>query len=248
MEARKGNSSAHNEGSAFLPTQWTRVLAAKADSDDGRAALSDLCAAYYAPTIVFLIRTGWSESEAREVAHDFFARLLEGHSLQQVERRGKFRSYLLGALKHFISNNIQRERRLKRGGDAEMVPLEGAWDTWIDASATARGNAAPDAAYDRAWATALLERALAALGSDMKEEGKLEEFEQLKPWITGDCEHGAQVELAGKLGADADTVKSMVHRFRRRFRQCVKQQVLSTLADPAQVDEEMRALFAALVD
>lgn len=248
MEAGKRSSSAQHEGSAFLPTQWTRVLAAKADSDDGRAALSDLCAAYYDPTIVFLTRTGWSEPEAREIAHEFFARLLEGGSLEQVERRGRFRSYLLGALKHFISKHLQRERRLKRGGGAEIVPLDGAGDTSTGVAAAACLNATPDAAYDRAWATAVLERALTTLRAEMKAEGKSEEFEELKPWITGDFEHGQQAELASRLGADPDTVKSMVHRLRRRFRQCVKKQVSSTLTDAAQVDEEMRALFTALVE
>jgi len=237
---------ATSSSAGFHPTQWTRVLEAQGNSEPARQALSDLCAAYYEPIVAFLTRSGRNPADARDIAHAFFARLLEGDFLTHVRREGRFRSYLLGALKHFVSHLQAREQRIKRGGGVEMIPLDAGTDTTPAIELPAAGVQAPDAAFDKAWAMTVLDRALAALRAELVAEGKVEEFERLKPWLTGEVEHGAQAELARALGMDSNTLKSTVHRMKRRFRQCVKQEVASTLDNTADVDEEMRALFAAL--
>ena len=122
-DALSTNPRASASTAVFRTTQWTQVLAARGDSEPARLALSDLCAAYYDPVNTFLIRTGHDSAEARELAHDFFTSLLGRDSLANVRREGRFRSYLLGALKHFLSNRAARDQRAKRGGGMQPMPL-----------------------------------------------------------------------------------------------------------------------------
>jgi RNA polymerase sigma-70 factor (ECF subfamily) len=231
---------------AFCTTHWTRVLAARGRSPEAREALRELCTAYYEPIVAFLARSE-REVEAREVAHEFFGTLLHGDPLARVEREGgRFRSYLLGALKHFLSHRRLRGSREKRGGGAEPVPLTEDTDTSPGLSLPDKVTPTPDAAFDRAWATTLLARALAALQTECDAEGKGASFDLLKPWLTGEASHGDQAETARALGLEPSGLKSEVHRLKRRFRNLVKGEVAATLNDPAMVDEEMRALFSAL--
>jgi RNA polymerase sigma-70 factor (ECF subfamily) len=230
----------------FCTTRWTQVLAARGPSEPARQALSELCAAYYEPVVAFLARTGRDADASRELAHEFFARVLEGDPLANVRREGRFRSYLLGALKHFLSHQRARERRLKRGGGAQPLSLDAGTDTTPGLDPADASLVSPDAAFDREWATTVLARALAELRRESDAEGKGAQFERLKPWLTGQAEQGDQAELARSLGWEISALKSTVHRLRRRFRHLVKQEVAATLAGPAGVEEEMRALFAAL--
>jgi RNA polymerase sigma-70 factor (ECF subfamily) len=206
-----------------------------------------LCATYYEPVVSFLARTGHDATEARELAHEFFAYLLAGDSLANVRRgEGRFRSYLLGALKHFLSHRSASERRQKRGGGLEAVPLDASTETSSGLSLPDSQALSPDLAFDREWATALLNRALKALRSEYEAAGKAEQLDRLKPWLTGEAGHGDQAELARALGLESSALKSAVHRLKRRFRSLVKQEIALTLSDPEGVEEEMRALFAAL--
>lgn len=233
-------------GGAFCTTQWTQVLAARGNSEPARAALADLCGAYYEPVIAFLRRTGHEQNAAREIAHDFFASLLQGDPLANVRREGHFRSYLLGALKHFLAHRRARELRAKRGGGVEPVSLDGGTDTTTAVVVPDTHAPAPDAAFDRAWATTVLSRALVGLRKECAAEGKEGQFEQLKPWLTGECERGDQAQLARSLGMDSAALKSAIHRLKQRYRQLVKTEVGSTLNDPGGVEQEMLALFTAL--
>jgi RNA polymerase sigma-70 factor (ECF subfamily) len=230
-------------GGDFRPTRWTQVNRAKAGSPAGRQALAELCEAYYGPVAAFLRHELRDAESARELAHDFFAHLLAGGAIARAgPEHGRFRSYLLGAVKHFLSHHRQAAHRLKRGGGAVPLSLN---DTGARVVPEA-GGLSPDAAYDRQWALTVVARALAALREECAVGGRAEFFEQVKPWLTGEAVHGDQSALAGGSGQSANALKVAIHRLKRRFRQLVKEEVAGTLADPGQVEAEMRALFAAL--
>jgi DNA-directed RNA polymerase specialized sigma24 family protein len=227
----------------FHTTRWTRVCLAKADSEDGRRALADLCDAYYEPVVTFLRIELRDVDAARELTHCFFAQMLAGGTIHTADReRGRFRSYLLGAVKHYLSHQRQAVERVKRGGGMEAVSMD---DEAVSAVPDAR-HVSPDAAFDRQWALTVLARALDALKAECVAEGRADFLEQVKPWLTGDAGHGDQAALAGECGMSPGALKMAVHRLKHRFRQCVKAEVAGTLDDPAMVEEEMRSLFAAL--
>lgn len=231
---------------AFRTTCWTQVLAARGLHGEARAALGELCQAYYEPIVAYLERSE-PGLPAREVAHEFFAALLAGDPLARLERDGaRFRSYLLGALKHHLSHRRAAAARLKRGAGVEHQPLAPATATSPGLDPADPAAPAPDAAYDRAWALTLLGRALAALRAEFAAEGREEDFDRLKPWLTGEAAHGDQAGAARALGLDPSALKAAVHRLRRRFRQLVKEEVATTLQAGADADAELRALQQAL--
>jgi DNA-directed RNA polymerase specialized sigma24 family protein len=233
-------------GAVFLTTRWTLVRRAKADSDDGRRALRDLCDAYYEPVAAFL-RVGLRDAEAaRDLTHGFFESVLGGGTFARAEQdRGRFRSYLLGAAKHFLSHHRESMRCEKRGGGARDLSLDDD-DAGEARSVPEAGVLSPDQAFDRQWALTVLARALDVLRSECDAEGRPELFQSIKPWLTGDAVHGDQAPAAAACGMNANAFKVAVHRMRKRFRQLVKDEVSGTLDDPCQVDDEMRSLFAAL--
>lgn len=228
---------------AFVTTRWTRVLAARGNSPEARAALSDLCAAYYLPVVAFLRREGRDEDAARDLAHEFFALILERDSLGGADpARGRFRSYLLGALKHFLANRRLHDHREKRGGGLPHESLDARTDTSPGPALT---GPSPDTVFDREWALQVIERALALLADEAQSSGTESEFAALKPWLTGDGAEPATV-AAGKLGMTPGALRVAVHRLRRRFREMVKAEIRQTVADPAEVDGELRHLIASL--
>lgn len=233
----------------FATTCWTQVLSAKGESEESREALAELCEHYYEPVLAYLRRSGEDHrGEARDIAHDFFADLLEGHRLDRLERdQGRFRSYLLGALKHFLSHRRARMAAEKRGGKASSFSLNETGVEFREGKALEDDHQLPpDSWFDRQWAVTLLDRALLALEDECRTSGKHAQFELLSPWLTGEAEHGDQAELAEKLGVSPGAVKSLVHRLRRRFRSAVKSEVERTISDRGDLDAEMAALFAVL--
>ncbi len=238
-----------SDGSGFAPTRWTLVERTRGDSPEARAALSELCAAYYAPVVAFLRREGRDDDAARELAHGFFARVLADDALGEAERgRGRFRSYLLGAVKHFLANARRDAAREKRGGGAEHVALDAGTDTSPGVQVADAGVCPPDADFDRAWALAVVERALVLLQSESAAAGQAAQFAALQPWLTPAGAPTAQAEVAAALGLSEGAVKVAIHRLRRRFRQIVRAEVAQTLHDDADLDDEMRHLIAALAD
>ncbi len=233
-------------GGDFRTTRWTQVSRAQADSPEGRRALAELCDAYYEPVATFLRCELRNADAARELTHDFFAHVLAGGAIARAQQeRGRFRSYLLGAVKHFLSHHREACRRLKRGGGSENISLN---DTDA-AGACAVADASvlsPDAAFDRQWALTVVARALEALRRECVEEGRAEFFEQVKPWLTGEAARGDQMALAANWGMNANALKVAVHRLKRRFRQLLKAEVAGTLDDAGLVEAEMLDLFAAL--
>ncbi len=225
---------------SFMPTRWTLVLRANASSPEGRAALSDLCAAYYQPVFVFLRRTGFDPDTARDHTHSFFAHLLQRGFAGPDPERGRFRSYLLGAVKYFVIGLQNHASREKRGGGMAHESLDaGAEDSppqmIDDPSATPMAEA-----FDREWAVAVMNRAVAALAAEHR-GGRSVQFEVLQPWLMGD-NAASHAETANMLGMSEGAVKVAVHRLRKRFRELLRQEIALTLDDEAEVEDELRYL------
>lgn len=243
---RTPSGSSPEGGGGFLPTRWTLVQRAKDDGSEGQRALSELCDAYYQPVLTFFRCSLRDAEAARDATHDFFASLLAGGKITAAEReRGRFRSYLLGAAKHFLSHRREAGGRLKRGGGAPHVALEGT-EGGVIACVPDAGQLSPEEAYDLQWALTVVARAVEALRTESAAAGQADFFEQLKPWLTGEAERGEQAEMAGRLGMSTTALKVAVHRLRSRFRRLLKDEVAGTLGDPAHVADELQALFEAL--
>lgn len=246
MTSRLSND-ANRSAPVFATTRWTRVLAARGASEEAHQALSDLCAAYYAPVVTFLQRSGRDEDSARDLAHEFFARVLARRSLAGAEpARGRFRSYLLGALKHFVADARDRDHAAKRGGGKPAIPLANESDTSTGVQLADPTSSAPDQEFDRRWALTVLDRALNALEAEHIANGKVAQFMALKPWLTGDSANLRQSNAAALLGVTEGAVRVAVSRLRRRFRELVKTEIARTVEDPARVVEELRYLLEVL--
>jgi DNA-directed RNA polymerase specialized sigma24 family protein len=224
--------------SSFHPTRWTLVLRSRGEGEVARAALSDLCAAYYEPVVAFLRRDGRNDDAAREMAHAFFENVLTGGLGAPDPERGRFRSYLLGALKHFLSKRRDAASAGKRGGGAEHVPL-------VTGNDTVPGLPMPGLtddmlAFDREWALALIARALATL--EREHSHKPEFFIALKPWLDGGS-IASQAEAARVLNMSETAVKVAIHRLRARFRELIRAEIAATVNDPAEVADELRHLI-----
>lgn len=227
----------------FHTTRWTRVCLAKADSDDGRRALADLCDAYYEPVVAYLRSVFRDADAAREMSHAFFEEMLGGGTINKAEReRGRFRSYLLGAVKHFVSHQRDAAQRMKRGGGMESVSLD---DEEV-AEVPDERRLSPDAEFDRQWAMTVITRGMAALRAECMAEGRGVFFDAVSGILNGHASHGDQTALAASCGMSFDAFRMAVSRLKKRLRQCVKSEVAGTLEDPAAVQDEMKTLFAAL--
>jgi DNA-directed RNA polymerase specialized sigma24 family protein len=236
-----------SEETAFHTTRWTLVQNAASGSAEARQALSELCAAYYAPIVAFLRREGRQEDAARDLAHEFFAKVLADEALGAYERkRGRFRSYLLGAVKHFLANQCRDAAREKRGGGIEYVPLRESTDTSPGVDVADAHALAPDPTFDREWALAIVERALALLETESAAAGQSAQFSVLKPWLTPTTSRESPADAAAKLNISDGAFKVAVHRLRRHFRELVRAEIAQTLHDPADLDDEMRCLVEAL--
>lgn len=229
---------------SFLTTRWTQVLAAQGDSTRAGSALADLCAAYYAPVHAYISRTAHDLGDARDLTQEFFARLLAGRVITGADReRGRFRAYLLGAVKHFLADTRDRLRAIRRGAQHEHVPLGSGTGTSPAVDVAGPESRSPDAAFDRQWGLAVLDLALKALAAEHARQGKSEHFEQLKPWLTGDACGVSQAETAARLGQSEGAVKVAIHRLRKRFRDLVKAEIAQTVAGEEEAREELRYLI-----
>lgn len=233
--------SAPNDG-FFATTRWTMVRAAGAAADD---ALESLCTAYWFPIYAYVRRHGFSKEDAEDLTQAFFAKLLERQDFAGLKKEnGRFRAFLLAALKHFLANERDRAGRLKRGGNITHFSLD-----WQNADSqfqlADRGQISPDAAYDREWAIVLLGQVILQLRDEAEAEGWLERFEHLKAYLTGDRKDIPYATAASALAMDESTVRVAVHRLRKRYRECLRNEVARTLSDPEMVAEELAGLLEA---
>jgi len=235
--------------SQFAPTRWTQVLQARGESVEAQAALSELCGAYWKPVFAFIRREGRDEETSRDLTQEFFARLLARRGLDTVEPgRGRFRSFLLGAVKHFLADERDRAQAAKRGGGLSVVSIEAGAGTNTTAELQIADPAGPppDAVFDREWAQTIVARAVDVLANEFAVAGKAEQFEALKPWLLGEVDSLSQAEVARRLDLTDGAIKVAIHRLRKRFRELVKTEIAQTVPEPGQVQEELRYLVEAL--
>jgi len=232
---------------AFVTTQWSVVLAAgRSDTPRAQAALARLCQAYWYPLYAYVRRCGYQAPDAQDLTQEFFARLLAQNWLAQADQeRGRFRTFLLAALSHFLANEWDKARAQKRGGAVQLVPLQ------LDSAETRYGQEpadplTPEQCFERRWALALLDEVLNALRTEHAAAGTEEMFDALKPCLVGDRQAQPYAALAANLGMTEGAVKVAVHRLRQRYRQLLREEIANTVANPGEVDEEMHHLFAVL--
>lgn len=230
--------------SQFPTTRWSLVRAVAAGDDaDARRALDELCAQAWSPIYVFLRRAGHGEDDARDLTQGFLARLVEKRDVGGADpERGRFRAYLIGALKHFVGNERERAAALKRGGGRVPVALDDV-ESWCAAS---RGDD-PAASFERRWALDLLQRALGRLAEEQRHAGRGEIFAVLRDQLTADGTDASYAELGERAGLTVGAVKVAVHRLRRRYGELLRAEIASTVEDAALVDEELRDLRTAFV-
>lgn len=246
MASDPSTPPANAPGDYFATTHWTVVLAAGCRSTpQADVALEELCRTYWYPLYAYIRRRGHSNEDAEDLAQAFFARLFEKNYLAGLSsEKGKFRAFLLAALKHFLANEWDRANRQKRGGGVTTLSLN--WQSGdtryqIDPADTL----SPDKLYDRAWAVTLLERVITRLREESLADTKAKLFEQLKPFLMVGKSAIPYAEAARALELTEGNVRVAVHRLRRRYRELLREEISQTLSNPAQVDEEMRALFSA---
>lgn len=208
-------------------------------------ALEELCRTYWFPLYAYVRRRGHAKVDAEDLVQAFFARFLAKNYLEGLsEERGRFRAFLLAALKNFLINDWKKSQRLKRGRGETALSLD--WetaDTKFQVAAT--NEPSPDRAFDREWAVALLGKVIERLQAECAADGKAKLFEQLKIFLAAGKGEAAHAEVANALGMEEGAVRVAVHRLRKRYRQLLRDEIANTLSDPAMVDEEMRALFGA---
>ena len=219
-------------------------MAARGASTEAQTALASLCEAYYEPVQAYIAHTTRDLGDPRDLTHEFFARILAGAALDGAEpRRGRFRAYLLGAVKNFLSDTRQRAHAAKRGDGLPPLSLHSGTPTDPGFDVPAAKDTAPDAWFDRRWGLALLHRALDALSSEHQKRGDSRQFTELKPWLTGEDLGQTQAELASQLGMSEGAVKVAIHRLRKRFREIVQAQILETVSTEEEMRDELRYLI-----
>lgn len=209
------------------------------------SALEQLCRTYWFPLYAYVRRRGHAKADAEDLVQAFFARFLAKNYLAGLsEERGRFRAFLLAALKNFLINEWKHASRQKRGGGEAALSLD--WETAdTKFQVAAQSEPSPDQAFDREWALVLLSKVIEQLQAECATEGKTKLFEQLKVFLAAGKSETAQSEVAKALGMEEGAVRVAVHRLRKRYRQLLRDEIANTLSDPAMVDEEMRALFGA---
>jgi RNA polymerase sigma-70 factor (ECF subfamily) len=231
----------------FATTHWSVVVAAgRHSSPQAREALATLCRTYWYPLYVFVRRQGFSAEESQDLTQEFFARLLEKDFLAVVDReKGRFRSFLLAACKHFLSNERDKARAKKRGGDRELISFDVG-----QAESRYRLEPAhdltPEKLYERRWAMTLLDQVLALLKNESVQAGKADQFAHLKAFLTGHKGETSYQEVAEKLGMTLGAAKVAAHRLRKRYRELLHEEIAKTTSDTDSIEDEIRELFRAL--
>lgn len=237
---------------SFRTTSWTQVIAARGSTPAAKQALRELCKTYYGPVELFVRRYRSGADDALDLTHEFFAKILEGESLGNADRtRGRFRSYLLGAVKHFLSDQQDRDLALKRGGGQTLRYFnqsqreDDSGNVEPLTIADPRGLP-PDAYFDRQWALAVVEQAIDTLRTEAESNGELERFEGLQRWLVTPSGHDTAIEAARALNLSEGAFKVAVHRLRKRFRQIVVDRITTTVDDPLEVQDELNYLVNAM--
>jgi hypothetical protein len=245
--------NAETEPRLFTTTRWSLVLeGANTDGDTQKSAeaLAELCRTYWRPVFSYVCRRGYSAEDAQDITQDFFLMILKTNWLQQADQsRGRFRSLLLKSVQNFLHNVSDTKQTLKRGGGVDFV----SWDAWmaevpsrISISPRALGLLAPERLFDLRWAATVVEQALRRLREECESKGRLRLFEGLRDYLAAEHADISYANIAISLGIAETVVKKQLHNLRERYRWLLRDEVAHTVADPTDVDDEIRHLCAAL--
>src|SRR6266700_6345697 len=241
------------ESRVFATTRWSLILsAAKSESGEQKArdALAELCRTYWRPIFSFVCRRGYSMEDAQDLTQDFFVMILERNWLEHANpNRGRFRSLLLKSLQNFLINATEKAHARKRGGDVKFV----SWGDWmseapspIPISAQALYSLPPEQLFDLRWAVTVVEQALRRLREECEGKGKLRLFHALSGYLAAERDEVSYSKLSTALGVAETSVKKQLRSMRLRYRSLLRDEVAHTVADPAEVEDEIRHLCAAL--
>jgi DNA-directed RNA polymerase specialized sigma24 family protein len=238
---------------AFVTTRWNLILSG-ADGKTGesqiRAAVAELCRIYWRPIFFFVARRGYSPEDAEDLTQDFFLRILESDLFQRADpNRGRFRSLLLKSVQNFLNDDADRRNARRRGGDISFI----AWDPWMTEpsselvlSSEAINSWPAERLFDAGWAATVIQRAIRRLKEECEGKGRLRVFEILSPYLAAERDDVSYMRLASKLQVAETIVKKLLYHMRQRYRFLLRDEVAQTLADPADVEDEVRHLCGVL--
>ena len=232
--------------SNFHTTSWSLILAAASDpTTEAQQALATLCQTYWNPVYAFIRRKGYAPDAAQDLTQEFFKRLIEKNYLEDADRsRGRFRSFLLASVKHFLANEWDREHALKRGGGQAVVSIDAAVaERWYIPAAV--DHITPEVLFDRRWALSLLERVMTRLRADYADAGKEALLQTLEMFLHPESETRYE-ETARQLGVSAGALRMAAHRMRGKYRSLLREEISETVATPSEIDEEIRFLLSTL--
>jgi RNA polymerase sigma-70 factor (ECF subfamily) len=235
----------HEAGERFEETAWSVVIATGATTPArAETAMGELCRIYWRPIYAYLRRTGYDTNDAQDLTQSFFQHLLQDETLRRVSRdKGRFRSFLLGALKRCLADEQMQRHTLKRGGRIQFISTD---DLEAEELYHLRADheAAPDEILDARWAAVVLERALDKVRAECAAEGKAGFFEALSPFLEGTKPHVSYQEVADRMSLGLGAVKTLIYRLRQQFATAVRREVMQTVSAPHEVDDELRRLRA----
>jgi RNA polymerase sigma-70 factor (ECF subfamily) len=230
----------------FRTTSWTLIEAAAAHpTADSREALATLCQAYWPPVYAFIRRNGYDSDLALDLSQEFFSRLIEKNYLTTADRtRGRFRSFLLASVRHFLANERERANALKRGGGQIPISIDIAEaESWY---ATAIEEETPETLFERRWALSVVENVTSKILCEFSAVGKADDFHRLFPFLNNDPDGAGYEAAAGQAGMSAGALRMAVHRLRRKFRDLMREEIASTVSDSSEIDDEVRSLLEIL--
>lgn len=246
--SHKKDDTDRSSGGQFVTTRWSMVLAAthQAPGGSSRRAMEELIKSYWMPLYVFIRRHGNNPHQAEDLTQGFFAHLLANSGLMSVDRdKGKFRSFLLSSLKNYVADQHDKATAFKRGGNRPILSLD-AMEAESHYSKVLADTMTPERLFERSWAISLLNQVLLRLEQEYARRGKQAAFEALRHSLDGQSSDMAHAQVAGQLGISEGAVRVMVHRLRQRYRQLLRDQIMLTLDDDQQVDDEIRYLLQCL--
>jgi RNA polymerase sigma factor (sigma-70 family) len=235
-------SDSDASGQRFEETAWSVVLAAGDSSPRARAALAELCRVYWPPIYAYLRRRGYDRQDAQDFTQSFFQHILENETLRRASReRGRFRNFLLGALKFCLADEHMRSHAQKRGGDLEFISIDDLEAEELYQQRIGR-DLSPDELLDARWAGVLLDRTLETLRKEYAADGKTEIFETLSPFLGGEKAGVPYEAVAKRMGIGLGAVKTLIHRLRRQFATTLRREIMNTVSAPHEIDDELRRL------